>query len=91
MSKISKKNIKKIEEDVLRIVFDAGLAGIFTFKIAEELARDDEFVLRILKGLEKNEIIRQVKKSGKGHEYYRKRKWVMTTNAYEKYKQLLGE
>lgn len=91
MSKISKKNIKKIEEEILRVIFDAGLEGMFTVRIADEIIRDDEFVLRILKSLEKRKLINQIKNSNKGREYGRKRKWIMTSSAYEAYKGLLGE
>ena len=84
MSKLSEKKIEKIKNDVLFVLFENNLKPLYTKHIADELARDDEFVLRLLKGLEKNNLIKQVNKKD-----LRRKRWVIGDEAYKKYKELL--
>ena len=87
MSRISDKNIEKIKNEILYLLYESKLNGLFTKKIADELARDDEFVLRLLNGLEKDKIVKTVNSHLKSN-FIRRKKWVMTEEAYKKYKEL---
>ncbi|MBI2673121.1 hypothetical protein HYX19_02575 [Candidatus Woesearchaeota archaeon] len=87
MSKISNKNIEKIKNEVLYVLFESKLSGLFTKEIADEVARDDEFILGMLKEFEKNNIIKIVNPPSKTN-FIRRKKWIMTEEAYKKYKEL---
>lgn len=89
MSKISQKKIEKIKEDILSALFEAGMRGMFTKQISDEIARNDEFVLRLLKNLEKQNVVKQIKRTKKGAEFIRRKQWVFTDKAYETYKKLI--
>jgi len=89
MSKISEKKIKKVKEEILSVLFDSGMRGMFTNQISEEIARNDEFILRLLKEMEKQKIVKQMKKTKKGTEFIRRKQWTLTNKAYEAYKNLM--
>jgi hypothetical protein len=84
MSRVSKTTIEKIETNVLRILFDESPRSMSATAIADIEARDKQFILKILKGLEKKRVVKNVAK-----DFSRKAFWVMTENAYRKYKELL--
>ena len=89
MSKISQKKIEKIKEEILSVLFESGMRGMFTKQISDEIARNDEFVLRLLENLETQKIIKQIKKTKKGTEFIRRKQWTLTNKAYQTYKKLL--
>lgn len=89
MSKISQKKVEKIKEDILSVLFEAGMRGMFTKQIGDEIARNDEFVLKLLSEMEKQNLIKQMRKTKKGTEFIRRKQWTLTNKAYEAYKQLL--
>lgn len=89
MSQISKKKVEKIKEDVLSVLFEAGLRGLFTKQISDEIARNDEFILKLLQDLEKQNVVKQIRNTKKGTQFIRRKQWTMTDQAYETYKKLL--
>ncbi len=89
MSKISEKKVEKIKENILSVLFDAGVRGMFTKQIGDEIARNDEFILRLLKELEKQKIIKQMNKTKKGTTFIRRKQWTLTNKAYDAYKKLI--
>ncbi|MDP2906981.1 MAG: hypothetical protein Q8O03_03505 [Nanoarchaeota archaeon] len=89
MSQISKKKVDKIKEDVLSVLFESGLRGMFTKQISDEIARNDEFVLKLLLDLEKQNVVKQIRNTKKGTQFIRRKQWTMTDKAYETYKGLL--
>ncbi|MDP2908394.1 MAG: hypothetical protein Q8N77_01170, partial [Nanoarchaeota archaeon] len=80
---------EKIKEEILYVLYDSGLRGVFTKQISDEIARNDEFVLKILKTMEKQRLIKQMKNTKKGTTFIRRKQWTMTDEAYEMYKKLL--
>jgi len=84
MSRISIGKIDRIKENILQHLFEESPKSLFTFEIAEAQARDKEFVLKLLQELEGRKLVRQAKK-----DFTRKRKWVLTDEAYQAYKGLL--
>ena len=89
MSKISQKKVEKIKEEILAILFESGLRGMFTKQISDEIARNDEFVLTLLQDMEKQNLVKQMKNTKKGTQFIRRKQWTMTDKAYEVYKNLL--
>jgi len=66
----------------LAILYEKNLKPFYTFQIAEEVARDDEFTLKLLKVMEKNGLVKQANKGSR-------RKWIMSDNAYKAYSDIL--
>jgi DNA-binding transcriptional regulator GbsR (MarR family) len=83
MSSISEEKIRKIKDNIIGILFDSSLKPLNTEEIADELARDDEFVLRLLKQLEKENLVKQISRAK------RKKLWIMSNDAYKAYKSLI--
>jgi hypothetical protein len=84
MSKISKENREKIKTNVLRILYDEAPVPLSATNIALTEARDKQFILTLLKELEKGKIVKNTTKK-----FSRKSFWMMTDQAYKKYKELL--
>lgn len=82
MSKVSDRFIGKIKEEILFYLYQEGIKAKYTKEIADEVGRDKEFVLRLLKELEKKKLIKDVLK------YKVRKKWIMDDLVYEKYKEL---
>ncbi len=87
MPKISKKKIEKISEQILFYLYSIFPKQIFTSDIAEELARDEEFIKDLLKKLEKNGLIIKIDKNSKGIKYSRRLRWRISNKAYNIYKE----
>jgi len=84
MSRISESKTNKVKENILQHLFEEAPKSLFTYEIAEEQARDKEFVLKLLIDLEGKKLVRQTQKN-----FTRKRKWTLTDSAYSAYKGLL--
>ncbi len=87
MPKISKKKIEKISEQILFYLYSIFPKQIFTSDIAEELARDEEFIKDLLNKLEKNGLIIKIDKNPKGIKYSRRLRWRISNKAYNIYKE----
>lgn len=84
MSTISSTNCEKINSTLLRILFDEAPKPISATQIAIQEARDKQFILKLLKSMEKKQLVKNVTPA-----FSRKSYWVMTNDAYLKYKELL--
>ena len=84
MSRMSEVNIEKIKSNVLRVLFDEAPVAISATAIAVIEARDKQFILKLLRELEKQKVVKNVTK-----DFSRKKYWAMTDDAYRKYKELL--
>lgn len=89
MSKLSQEKIKKIKEEIISLLYTNNLKPMFTNEVANHLIRDEEFIKRILLELKKEELVKEVKKSQKGSEYQRWRRWALTNKTYEAYNKLI--
>jgi len=86
MSKIGANKRDKIKEEILRFLYDEYPAFHFTNKISYELARNNEFVLGLMKEMVKNELVSFMKdKGGRGERV----KWKLKEEVYQKYKELV--
>ncbi|MEM4245261.1 MAG: hypothetical protein QXR60_03605 [Candidatus Nanoarchaeia archaeon] len=88
MTRISKKREERIKEDILSVLYE-NITGLSTYRIGEEITRDDEFTLRLLQEMKNKGLVKQVTKSVHGREYKTKKVWALTKEAFEAYKGLL--
>lgn len=85
MPRISEPKIKKIKESILAFLFHNSPIAHYTYKISCELARDEEFIKRLLHELAKDGLIVKVVKSSKGIKYLRRERWRLTNKAFKAY------
>lgn len=83
---ISKEKQEKISEQILAYLFSTNPKPLFTFSIAKEIARDEEFVKKLLLNLKKKNLVIEVKKSPKGMGYIKRSRWKLTEEVYNLYK-----
>ena len=84
--KISEKKYEKISEQILLVIFSYFPKLMFTSQIAQEIARDEEFVKKILLDLKNKSIIKEIKKNNEGKTYKRRSRWKLQDNVYLEYK-----
>ena len=86
MPRISQAKIQKIEEQVLFYLYGTFPKSSFTSEISRELARDEEFMKKLLINLEKKTLIIRINKNSEGIKYERRIRWRISNKAYEAYK-----
>jgi len=84
--KISKEKKDKISEHILAFLYSISPRSIFTSHIAIEVARDEEFVKKILLDLKKKGLVSQINKNPEGKSYLKRSRWTLTDSTYEAYK-----
>ncbi len=89
MPRISEKKTLKIKEKILELLFDSSPRSLFTSEIAEELARDEEFIKRLLRELHKEKFISKISKNNRGKNFLARRKWQLSQETYNAYKKLI--
>jgi hypothetical protein len=88
MPQISKKKEEKIKESIVTLLFNQSPRSLFTAHISQELARDEEFVKRLLEELEAKKLIVSVKKSSEGLDYKKRTRWRLSESAFKAYKSI---
>lgn len=83
--KISDKKRDRISEHILSFLYNESPKTFFTSKIAEEIARDEEFVKSLLFDLKDKNLVVEIKKNPKGKEYLRRSRWKISGGAYQIY------
>ena len=84
--KISDKKREKISEQILAYLYSVNPKPIFTLHIAQEIARDEEFVKKLLIELKKKNFVIEIKKNPKGIPYTKRSRWKLSEKVYEIYK-----
>jgi len=84
--KISQKKREKISEQILALLYSKSPQALFTSQIAQEIARDEEFIKKILLELKNKNLIIEIKKNPKGIQYIRRLRWRLSDNTYKIYK-----
>lgn len=84
--KISKEKRDKISEQILVLLFQNSPKLLFTFYIAKEIARDEEFVKELLLDLKAKGLISEVNKNPQGILYKKRSRWKLSDKAYDAYK-----
>ncbi len=84
--RISNEKREKISEQILLFLYSVNPKPVFTLHIAQELARDEEFVKKILLNLKDKKLVLEIKKNPKGIDYKRRSRWKLSDKAYQVYK-----
>ncbi len=84
--KISKEKRDKISEQILALLFQNSPRLLFTYHIAKEIARDEEFVKELLLDLKNKGLISEVNKNPQGISYKKRARWKLSDKAYAAYK-----
>ena len=84
--KISEKKIEKISEQILALLFSITPKSLFTSHIAQEIARDEEFIKKLLNNLKQKKLIIEIKKNPDGIDYIRRSRWKLSDLVYQAYK-----
>lgn len=85
MPRISTKKIEKIQEQILHTLFSISPESIFTSKIAQEVARDEEFTKTLLQNLKTKGLITEIKKNPTGKTYLKRQRWRLSQLAFDAY------
>lgn len=83
--KLSKNKRDKIAEQVLSFLYHAFPEQPFTAEIAREIARDEEFIKRVLFDLKEKNLVVPIRKNKKGEVFSRRLKWRLANKVYEVY------
>lgn len=83
---ISKQKREKISEQILAFLYSISPKPVFTIKIAQEVARDEEFVKSLLLELKQKKVVVSVNKNPKGTPYKRRLRWQLSEEAHTSYK-----
>jgi len=85
MPRISEEKVEKISEQILSYLYGVFPRLVFTVDVARELARDEEFVKRLLLGLEKKGAVVRVGKNSEGRVYLKRMRWRISNRAHAVY------
>ena len=87
MPRISKEKKEKIQEQIIYYLFTLFPKQVFTFDIAKELARDEEFIKKLLLELESKGILFKIDKNKHGIKFERRLRWRISNETYKIYEQ----
>jgi hypothetical protein len=85
MPRISQKKQDKIKEQILHHLFSQSPEPQFTSKIAQEIARDEEFTKSLLKSLKDKSLVLEVNKNSNGKAYAKRQRWRLSNQAFGAY------
>jgi predicted transcriptional regulator with HTH domain len=85
MPHISQQKKDKIQEQILHHLFEISPESTFTSKIAETIARDEEFTKQLLQELKAKNLINEVNKNPSGALYARRQRWALSAKAFKIY------
>jgi len=83
--KLSQQKRDKISEQILAHLYHNSPSLFFTAKIAQEIARDEEFTKSLLLELRSKGLVVAIRKNPKGQPYSRRIRWRLSNKAYEAY------
>ena len=83
--RISQQKKDRIIEQILSFLYQIFPKEPFTAQIAKEIARDEEFIKRLLLELKDKHIVIAIKKNKKGEPFLRRLKWRLTNKVYDIY------
>jgi predicted transcriptional regulator with HTH domain len=85
--KLSVGKKEKISEQIVAFLYSLAPKATYTSHIANEIARDEEFVKVLLEDLRKKGLVVEIKKNSEGKAYSRRIRWRISDKAYTIYKQ----
>ncbi|MDP3987469.1 MAG: hypothetical protein Q8P81_04560 [Nanoarchaeota archaeon] len=83
--KISEEKKEKISEHILALLYSHSPSSLFTSVIAKEVARDEEFIKKVLLDLKSKSLVIEIKKNPYGKKYLKRSRWNLSDAAYEAY------
>ena len=83
--RLSQEKRDKITEQILSYLYQSFPKNPFTAEIAREIARDEEFVKKILLGLKDKNLVISINKNKSGEVFSRRLKWKLSNNVYNIY------
>ena len=83
--KISQEKKNKIIEQILHQLYQKFPEQPFTAEIAREIARDEEFVKRLLFELKDKNLVVTISRNKKGESFSRRLKWRLSNKVYDVY------
>lgn len=83
--RISKEKKDKIIEQILLYLYQVFPKNPFTSEIAKEIARDEEFIKKLLLELREKNFIIAIKKNKKGQPFSRRSRWRLSNKVYDIY------
>ena len=89
--RISEDKINKIKEEVLATLFRSSPKALFTAEVANSLARDEEFMKRLLLELEQKALISSVNKNNLGVDYKIRKRWRLTNTTFQAYQKIFSQ
>ncbi len=84
--RISSEKKEKISEQILALLYSSSPKALFTSNIAQEIARDEEFVKDLLINLKLKKLVIEIKKNPKGIIYSRRSRWQLKDNIFQVYR-----
>jgi len=88
MPRISNEKVEKILEQILSYLYSVFPKQVFTVDVAKDLARDEEFIKKLLLDLEKKGLVLRIDKNPNGSSYSRRLRWRLSGKAHEAYAKL---
>jgi hypothetical protein len=85
--KISKCKKEKICEQILLFLYVQSPKLLFTSQIAQEIARDEEFVKNLLNEMKSKSLLNKIIKNPKGVAYKRRARWNLSDQVYFLFKE----
>lgn len=70
---------------ILSVLYDEFPKSLFTAKIAQEIARDEEFVKSLLQELNQKDLVNPIDKNQEGIKYLKRTRWRLSNKAHEAY------
>ena len=83
--RLSKDKKDRILEQILWYLYSIFPKQPFTAEIARELARDEEFIKRLLFELKEKNFVITIRKNKNGEIFSRRLKWRLTNQVYDFY------
>jgi hypothetical protein len=83
--RLSTEKKEKISEQVLSFLYHSFPKQLFTSEIAKDIARDEEFVKRLMFDLKEKNLVLAIKKNEDGRDFIRRIRWQLTSPAYQAY------
>jgi len=84
--RLSQTKRDKITEQILSYLYHEFPNQPFTAEIAREIARDEEFMKRLLFDLKEKGLVTSIRKNAKGNLFTRRLKWRLSQKVYNIYK-----
>ena len=84
--RLSKDKKDRITEQILSFLYSVFPKEPFTAEIAREIARDEEFVKRIMFDLSDKKLVISIKKNEKGEIFTRRVRWRISSKVYDVYR-----